>query len=155
MVASSLPDGPRDLLRDARRAVLATQSADGTPRLVPVCFVVADDGEDLVVYTPIDEKPKTRARPRDLARVRDILARPRVALLLDHWSEDWTELMWVRLAGSAALLDRGEGRPGERDRAIAALRSKYPQYAEHDLQELPIIRVAVDHATSWAWDAGG
>ena len=55
--------------------------------VVPVCY--AFDGNHF--YTPIDEKPKSVAAG-DLKRVRNIKANSRVALVIDHYSEDWSEL---------------------------------------------------------------
>jgi PPOX class probable F420-dependent enzyme len=104
----------RDLLADARRATLATIAADGRPRLVPICFVVTED----VIWSPIDEKPKSTADPLALARVRDMRRRPDVAVLVDRWSEDWTELAWLRIEGHAELVASEES-------VIQALRAKY------------------------------
>lgn len=132
-------------LAAARTATLATIAPDGHPRLVPICLVVADEGR--VIHTPLDEKPKSVADPHDLERVRDILARPIVGLLVDHWSEDWSELGWLRLEGTASLLEPGE--EVEHRAAVAALRAKYPQYASHGLEDRPIIRIVVERARGW------
>ncbi|HEX7222878.1 MAG TPA: hypothetical protein VF231_06490, partial [Candidatus Limnocylindrales bacterium] len=56
-------------LADARTATLATRADDGSARLVPICFVVL--GDQALLVTPLDEKPKSVADPRDLERVRD------------------------------------------------------------------------------------
>ena len=81
-----------------------------------------------MLYTPIDEKPKETADPRQLARIRDIERRADVTVLIDRWDEDWHHLAWLRINGRASLTED----PAERDSAIAALRAKYPQYAGHD-----------------------
>jgi len=134
-----------ELLRAARRAVLATLAPDGTPRLVPIAFVFTDG----IIYSPLDEKPKTVADPRDLARVHDIEQRPRVSVLVDAWDEDWTRLAWLRLKGTARLISpAGESVP-EHASAVSLLRSKYPQYASHALESRPIIRIEVRRTTSW------
>lgn len=138
----------RDVLAAARTATLATIAADGTPRLVPICFVVADGGLGPVIYTPLDEKPKRVADVRDLERVRDIRARPDVTLLVDRWSEDWSELGWLRLSGRAALLEPAEA-PTEHAGAVADLRAKYSQYAAHRLEERPLIVIVVTGSRSW------
>ena len=137
----------RAFLAAARTATLATISPDGLPRLVPVCFALVDAAED-VIYSPIDDKPKTATDPRDLARVRDILARPDVSLLVDRWSEDWSQLGWLRILGRATLLEPDDA-PGEHGAAVAALRSRYPQYADHHLEDRPIIRIAVVTTRRW------
>ena len=136
----------------ARRAVLATVRPDGEPRLVPICFVVADRPEEHgrpLLYSPLDEKPKASAEPRDLGRVRDLLVLPSVTLLVDRWSEDWTRLGWTRLSGRGVLLEPEPHEREEHAAAIVALRAKYPQYATHDLDGRPIIRMTIDHAQRW------
>ena len=126
---------------ESRTATLGTIAEDGRPRLVPICFVL--DGE--VLFTPIDEKPKQGTDPRHLARIRDIERRAEVTVLIDRWDEDWDHLAWLRIDGHANLA----GEPAERARAIAALRAKYPQYARHDLESRPLIRVAIERVRSW------
>ena len=134
-----------DLLRGARRAVLATIAADGAPRLVPITFVVEND----VIYTPLDEKPKRVTDPRDLARARDIAQRPRVAVLVEDWDEDWTQLGWLRLSGSARLIGPDDESAPEHADAVRLLRAKYAQYADHALETRPVIRIAVERTSSW------
>jgi PPOX class probable F420-dependent enzyme len=129
----------------ARTATLATIAPDGSPRLVPVCFVVRD-GTDL--YVPLDEKPKRTDDPRALARVRDILERPAVALIVHRWSEDWSELGWLRLRGDAWLVEPADA-PAEHAAVVAELRAKYPQYASHRLEDRPLIRIRMTGASSW------
>ncbi len=140
----------RTFVGRARRATLATSGATGRPRPVPVCFVLLDDTRRPgwpILYSPIDEKPKQVADLLDLARVRDLLARPAVALLADHWDEDWELLGWVRLDGRADILAADAG--DEHERAVTALRAKYPQYRDHALDDRPIIRIEVESAASW------
>lgn len=137
---------------DARRAVLATIRPDGEPRLVPVCFVVAPRPDELgrpILYSPLDEKPKASTEPRDLGRVRDLLVLPSVTLLVDRWSEDWTRLGWVRLSGRGVLLEPEPHERREHSAAVATLRAKYPQYASHDLEGRPVIRMTIDRIQRW------
>jgi PPOX class probable F420-dependent enzyme len=116
---------------------------------VPICFVL-DEGPAPVLYSPLDEKPKSVADPRSLARVRDILARPAVAILVDRWSEDWTRLAWRRAAGRATLLDAGaEAANADRATTIEALRAKYPQYRSHRLESRPLLRIELERVTTW------
>jgi PPOX class probable F420-dependent enzyme len=139
----------RAFLESARTATLATIAPDGGPRLVPVCFIVGDDAHGRpVIYTPLDEKPKEATDPRRLARARDISRDPAVALLVDHWSEDWSKLGWLRLGGLATLLEPVDS-PEEHAAGLAALLEKYPQYATHRLEERPLIRVEVVSGRSW------
>ena len=124
-----LTEANRQTVTTARRAILGTIAADGRPRLVPICFVLLDD----VVWSPLDEKPKSVDDVRSLARVRDIERDRRVTLLVDRWSEDWSELTWLRIAGRAEVV-------GSEAAVVAALRAKYPQYVDHDLEARPISR---------------
>lgn len=135
---SVLTDSERAFVVGARTATLATIATDGHPRLVPICFVLIDD----VVWFPLDEKPKTVDDMRELARVRDIERDDRVALLVDRWSEDWSDLAWVRIDGRANLLAADPA-------VIAALRSKYPQYASHDLESRPMIAITIERTRTW------
>jgi PPOX class probable F420-dependent enzyme len=140
---AGLTASERGLVTAARTATLATIDDQGRPRLVPICFVL--DAVSTTVWSPLDEKPKAVRDVRSLARVRDIVDRPAVTLLVDRWSEDWTELAWVRLHGEAALIEAGEAPTA----VIDALRVKYPQYASHDLEHRPLIRIAITATTSW------
>ena len=119
---------------DARVARLATVGADGRPHVVPICFAL--DGDTL--YTAVDEKPKTT---RKLRRLANIEANPRVEVVIDHWDEDWTRLWWVRLAGTARVVERDP-------RGLELLRAKYPQYRD-DPPAGPFVIVEVDARRDW------
>jgi coenzyme F420-0:L-glutamate ligase / coenzyme F420-1:gamma-L-glutamate ligase len=134
------------LIGEARRATLATIAADGRPRLVPVTY--ACDADAGVIYFALDEKPKSVDDPRSLARARDIAARPQVSLLIDRWSEDWTQLAWLRLDGEATLLEPHD-HAEEHAAALAMLRERYAQYANQRLETRPIVRITVGRTTSW------
>ena len=143
-----------DVLASARRAVLATIREDGSPRLVPITYAIAHDNGAMVLYSALDEKPKTVGDVRDLARVRDILVRPRVSVVVDRWSEDWADLAWVRLDGQATLLEPPDGAAdpaaaAEHARAVSLLRERYAQYATQHLEALPLIRVAIERVKEW------
>lgn len=146
-----LTDAQQEFLEHARKAVLGTTSASGRPRLVPLAFALAplDDSGGLVVYSALDEKPKSVTDPRQLARVRDIVERPQVSVLVDRWSEDWTELAWLRLDGLATLLESTDSTADEHRRAVGLLRERYPQYASHRLEERPILRIEVERVVGW------
>jgi PPOX class probable F420-dependent enzyme len=138
-----LSAGDRALIEAARTATLATVDAAGRPRLVPICFVVDPDE---VLWSPLDEKPKATADVRALARVRDILARPEVAVLVQRWSEDWSELAWLRMAGRATLSE-----PPDVPAVIRAdLRGRYPQYEHHDLEHRPMLRIGIERLSRWS-----
>lgn len=140
-------------LSGARRAILATIAPDGRPRPVPICFAL--DPSEPVLYTALDEKPKTVDEPLHLARVKDLLVDPRVTVLVDRWDEDWSRLAWLRIDGRASLLFSGEA-PVEHGLAARGLRAKYPPYRTHDLERRPIIRIVIDRAVGWgALEAAG
>ena len=93
----------RERVREARVGRLATIGADGRPHLVPICFALEGD----VLYSAVDEKPK---RSKRLQRLENIRNRPDVAVLVDHYDEDWERLWWVRLEGTASVLEGGSER---------------------------------------------
>jgi PPOX class probable F420-dependent enzyme len=139
-----------ELLAVARRAVLATTAADGHARLVPMAFIsITGDSKFPVLYSALDDKPKSVADPRDLARVRDIAERPRVTVLVDRWSEEWSQLAWLRLEGDARLIEPTAENQAEHAAAVHGLLEKYPQYATHRLETAPLIRVDVDRMSGW------
>ena len=141
----SLSQREIEVLDAARRGVLATLAPDGSPRLVPIALVHIDG----LVYTPLDDKPKSVANPRDLARVHDIEERPRVFVVVDRWDEDWSKLAWLRLAGEARLIGPDGEDAAEHELAVRMLRAKYAQYETHALESRPVIRIQIDHIKSW------
>jgi PPOX class probable F420-dependent enzyme len=131
------------MLKQARVARLATLDDKSRPHIVPICF--AYDGR--FFYTAIDRKPK-RVTPERLARLRNIRAVPRVALLIDEYAEDWTQLWYILIRGKAKLIPKSAHK--ERATAIRRLRAKYPQYDRGMLaDDAPIIRITPERTTSW------
>jgi PPOX class probable F420-dependent enzyme len=112
-------DEQRARVAGARVARLATLRPDGTPRLVPITFVLLDG---LVCSVVDDVKPKRSPR---LARLDDVRRDPRAAVLVDSYTEDWAQLWWVRIDGTAEVHETDE----LATLARAALADKYPQYA--------------------------
>jgi PPOX class probable F420-dependent enzyme len=137
---------PEDLafIRDRRVGHLSTADASGKPSVVPVVYATFEFEGEPIIAGAIDEKPK--GDPRRLRRVRNILARPDVALVVDDYDEDWQELAWVLVRGSASLIEPGNPVHGE---AVGALRMKYPQYAAMHLEELPAILIRNLSTSSW------
>ena len=127
-------------VRIHRVARLATADAGGAPYLVPICY--AFDG--CCIYTAIDLKPK-RVGGRALKRVRNILENPQVAVVIDDYSEDWVELAYVMIRGSADIIETGD----ERKRAEMLLREKYPQYAEMLEPGCAVIRIVPERVVRW------
>lgn len=119
-------------------ARLATTAGAGTPHIVPVTFAL--DGDR--IYTAVDSKPKSS---RDLHRLRNIRANPRVSLLADHYDEDWSLLWWARADGQAEILASPAGMAGP----IALLARRYPQYAAEPPAG-PVISIRVGRWSGWA-----
>ncbi len=120
--------------------MLATADAEGIPHVVPVTFVV--DGD--VIYTAVDGKPKRGTR---LRRHDNIQVQPRVSMLVDHWSEDWSKLWWVRVDGLAQVTaDKSTV-----ERVAGLLRQKYNQYQSVEVGG-PVIEVAIHTWRGWAPD---
>lgn len=132
------PDDARLRLAAARVARLATISPDGRPHVVPVTFAVDED----VIYTAVDAKPKRTPR---LQRLSNIRANPRVALLADHYHDDWAALWWVRADGLATVLDDEAGMIVP----IRLLTGRYPQYAANPPAG-PVIAIRVQRWTGWS-----
>ena len=120
-------------------AHLATSDAAGTPHVVPVCFAL--DGE--TVFVAIDEKPKRTDRP--IKRLRNIATNPQVALVADHYEEDWQRLGWVMVRGPAEILTGGR----EYARAHELVRVRYPQLRGMRLDGLPVIAVRIAAVARW------
>lgn len=136
-----LTDEEKRYLVHARVARLATANKDGRPSVVPICFALVEDA----IVTALDDKPKKHDRS-SLRRVRDIEANPFVAVLVDQYSEDWRRLEWVQVKGQAQLV---EPSTTEHRRGVEALRMKYEQYANHTLEDRPVIRIRPGHVVSW------
>ena len=130
----------RRLVAESRVARLATADASGAPHVMPVCYAL--DGE--TVYSVVDRKPKQAGAMR-LRRIRNIMANPRVALLLDGYDEDWSRLWYVLIRGVASIVSRGP----EQRWALTLLRNKYPQYAAMNLEGRPVIRARIWRVVAW------
>ena len=125
------------LLGDARVARLATVTSQGTPHIVPVTFAVRDS----VLYTAVDAKPKST---RALRRLDNVRRHPTVALLADHYDDDWDALWWVRADGRARVIDD----PGELAGPVGLLAERYPQY--RDIPPAgPVIMVVIERLAGW------
>ncbi|MEV0293666.1 TIGR03668 family PPOX class F420-dependent oxidoreductase [Nocardia sp. NPDC050710] len=126
----------RERFAARRVARLATITPGGLPHIVPIVYTVVGD----IVYTGIDAKPKTTT---SLQRLANIAANPAVALLADHYSDDWTQLWWVRADGTARIADADEARTAERH-----LAARYSAYATQPLIG-PIIAIDVTRWSGW------
>lgn len=134
-----IDDGARALVGAAPVARLATVTADGRPHVVPICFAL--DGDTL--YSVVDAKPKTTTKLRRLANIR---ANPNVELVVDHYDDDWSQLWWARLTGTAAVVQSGP----DWARGIGIVCHKYDQYQGQSVAGAVIV---VDVARWQMWRA--
>ncbi len=120
----------------ARSGTLVTLRSDGSP--VPVPFVFATlPGRRLL--TAIDRKPKSTRTPARLARIRDD---PRVAVLVDHYDDDWERLWWVRGDGVASIVET----PPPGSEALVARYAAYRRAAPPG----PWIEIDLQEVTGWS-----
>jgi PPOX class probable F420-dependent enzyme len=124
----------RERFEAARVARLATAGPDG-PHIVPIVFAVVGE----TIFHAVDHKPK---RTTALKRLANLRVDPRASVLVDAYDEDWARLWWVRADGVASILAPGHAE------AIAALRAKYPQYADAPPAG-PVVALAVRRWSSW------
>ncbi len=124
-----------------RVARLATASAAGEPHVIPLCYAIAGD----TLYFVIDEKPKQTHR--GLKRLRNIDANPRVALVVDDYADDWTQLAYLMIEGRAGLV----ADEAEFDQALMLLRQRYPQYVGMPMrfETNPMVRISIERFRLW------
>jgi PPOX class probable F420-dependent enzyme len=132
----------RERLAGTRVAHLGTVGADGRPHVVPCTFAVL--GDDTIV-SAVDHKPK---RTMALRRLANIAANPYVAVLADHYTDDWDALWWARADGTARVVAPG-AEPDLRAAAVRALIARYAPYRERP-PEGPLIVIAVDRWSGWS-----
>jgi PPOX class probable F420-dependent enzyme len=136
----------RDRLRGVPVIRLATADAAGRPHLVVATFAVdfaAPGAGGDRIYTAVDQKPKDS---RDLKRLRNIAENPRVAVLADHYEDDWETLWWVRGDGNATVIED----PGAMAGPIGLLERRYRQYRRNPPAG-PVIAISVERWTGWAF----
>ena len=123
-------------------ARLATADAAGQPHVIPFCY--AFDGTH--VYFVVDQKPK-RQTGKPLKRIRNMLENPQAAIVIDDYADDWTQLAYVLITGTTALV----GDETEYTRMLALLRERYPQYRAMDLTFANNAMVRISPTKVHAW----
>ena len=119
-------------------ARLATVDEHGKPHIVPIVLAVAGH----TLYFAVDAKPKQTA---DLKRLRNIAANRAVAVLADHYENDWNKLWWVRADGTARVVTDS----AEAERATDLLASRYSQYRDARPPG-PVVAIHIDRLTGWS-----
>jgi PPOX class probable F420-dependent enzyme len=124
-----------------RVAHLATANREGIPHVIPLCYALIGD----CIYFVVDEKPKRTHL--GLKRLQNIRANPQVALVIDDYADDWTQLAYLLVHGLAAILDD----PAEFERALQHLRARYPQYIGMSLgfEHNPMVRITIERMQLW------
>jgi PPOX class probable F420-dependent enzyme len=126
----------------AHVARLATVGADRRPHVVPITFALLDES---TLVSAVDHKPK---RTTALRRLANIAGNPRVAVLADQYSDDWSELWWARADGSARVLAPDE-EPKLRAAALHALEQRYPAYRNRPPAGA-LVLVSVERWSGWS-----
>lgn len=117
---------------------VATVGEAGRPHLVPVCHAVVGDR----VYFGSGD---------DGRKVLNLQQNPRLALTVDLYAEDWSQLKGVMVQGTAKLVRRGPAFTRARTRLYA----KYPQYpreAALSVADSVIVEVTPTHVFTWGLD---
>lgn len=128
-------------------ARLASADARGRPAAQPIVFARVAG----YLWSPIDGKPKRAGEP---ARVRHVVENPRVELLIDEYDDEWSRLWWLRVAGDARVVEPPDPfRDPDVAPVVAALRSKYPQYADVPVLRDPPTLLAIRPSRLRSWCA--
>ena len=135
---AELPAWALRLLESTRVARLGLTDDDGAPRVLPVVFAVFAG----MLVTAVDDKPKRRPG-EELARVRWVRARPRAAMTVDRYGDDWSALAWVQALGTVRVLNV-EDAPAE----LAALVARYSQYRDQTPRG-PVLVLVPDRLLWW------
>jgi nitroimidazol reductase NimA-like FMN-containing flavoprotein (pyridoxamine 5'-phosphate oxidase superfamily) len=114
---------------------VATVDARRRPHAVPVCHVLADGK----LYF---------ASGKGARKVRNLRAVPNVAVTIDLYADDWTQLKGVMLQGTTTVIEKGP-----RFRKIRKLLyAKYPQYPEMSaIEERDSVIVEVTLTSVFSW----
>jgi PPOX class probable F420-dependent enzyme len=137
------PEAARERFATATHALLATADRDGAPHIVPIVFALAGE----TIYNAVDRKPK---RTTALRRLHNVLENPRVAVLAEHYSDDWAELWWVRAEGTARVI---EAAGAEGAAALQLLAARYAAYREAPPPG-PLLAIEVARWSGWEASRG-
>jgi len=129
-------------LRSARVGRIATVTPENRPHVVPFVFALDVSSDHPRAYWVVDRKPK---RSEHLERLRNIEANPTVEFVVDGYDEDWRSLWWVRASGTGRAVQADD----EWSKALASLRSKYPQY-EAQPPEGPVVAIDIERVSGWS-----
>ena len=126
------------LIAQERVCRVATAGAGGRPHLVPVVHVLAGDK----IYLGSGD---------DARKVTNLRENPQIAITIDLYSEDWSQLRGVMVQGTARIIERGP----RFKQARARLYAKYPQYSKEAAlspSDSVIVEVTPTHVFTWGLD---
>lgn len=141
-MAISIPESVQRFINAHVVARLATADGGGQPHVIPFCY--AFDGEH--IYFVVDQKPK-RQTGKPIKRIRNMLENPHAAIVIDDYADDWTQLAYVLITGTTALVSDET----EYDRLLVLLRERYPQYREMELTFATNAMVRITPTKVHAW----
>ena len=117
---------------------VSTVGKRGTPHLVPVCHTLLDGA---ICF----------ASGNDGRKALNLQANDQIAVTVDLYAEDWSELKGIMVQGRARLIARGP-----RFRKVrASLYRKYPQYATDaaiDESDSVVVEVTPKHVFAWGFE---
>jgi len=123
-----------DFIKRQGVARLATTGQTGTPHNVPVCPLL-DGG---YVYI---------ASEKNAAKIRNLHANPKAAVVFDVYRDSWKDLRGIMLTCAASLVDEKEFK-----RIRRKFYSKYPRYEKAsaiELEDSVIIKLIPEKKFSW------
>jgi nitroimidazol reductase NimA-like FMN-containing flavoprotein (pyridoxamine 5'-phosphate oxidase superfamily) len=127
-----------DFIRRERVCRVATADGRGRPHVVPVCHVF----ESGRLYF---------GSGKGAGKILNLAANPRVAVVVDLYTDAWNHLRGVMVQGTAKFIGRG---PRFR-RARKGLYAKFPQYptdAALDERDSVIVEVTPTHVYHWGFE---
>ena len=126
------------LIANERVCRVATAGSEGHPHLVPVCHVLAGDK----IYFGSGD---------DGRKVKNLRDNAQIAITIDLYSDDWSQLRGVMVQGTARLIERGPRFKQARSRLYA----KYPQYSKEAAispSDSVVVEVTPTHVFTWGLD---
>ena len=126
------------LIAQERVCRVATVGAEGRPHLVPVVHVLS--GDKLYFGSGDDGR-----------KVKNLRDNAQIAITIDLYSDDWSQLRGVMVQGTARLIERGP----RFKQARARLYEKYPQYAKEAAispSDSVVVEVTPTHVFTWGLD---
>jgi hypothetical protein len=72
-----------------------------------------------------------------------------VSLVIDDYSENWSQLVYVLIVGKAKIIEPNK-MSVEQKTAVAALRLKYAQYRSMAIDQNPLIKILPDRVRLWS-----